>query len=285
MDYRKLLSYVAFALLLLTACKKDGDTIINNYGSSEAGSTPKRTMLKAYGYVDSSYSLGFTYQNDQIGKLKELTTYDATKTPTSKAVILYNSANQPVGYQSYTLPANTLNAQGTFKLDGDGRVIEVVRRDVGGDTLGIAYFQYEGVDYQPSSFYFYDKPNKRNSVYEYYTYDKNGNLIKAESYQDNGTDPLYKSSETEASGFGKGINPINQLYYYLVSSASSYGFSSSCVLYFSNYFAKNIRTQNYKPNGNGDGVSISNLDYKTDGNNNVIELSGAGGSVAIYLQY
>lgn len=282
---RKLLSYVAFAVLLLTACKKDGDTIINNYGSSDAGAIPKRTMLKAYGFTDSSQILRFSYQNDQIGKLKELTSYDATSTATSKVVILYDGANKAIGYQSYTLPANTLEVQGTFKLDDNGRIVQVIQRKVNGDTTGIAYFQYEGADYQPTSFYFYDKPNNRNSVYEYYTYDKNGNAVKAVSYKDNGTDPLYKASETEATGFGKGINGINQLYYYLVCSSSSSGFSSSSTLYFSNYFPTSIRTQNYKANGNNDGVSITNLELKLDGNNNVVQLIGVGGSTPIFLQY
>lgn len=284
MDNRKLLPYVAFALLLLAACKKDGDTIINNYGS-EPGTTPKRTMLKAYGFIDSTQVLRFTYQNDQIGKLKEFTSYDNTGTATAKVVILYNGSNQATGYQSYTLPANTLEAQGTFRMDGDGHVVEVLQRNLTGDTLGIGYYQYDGADYQPTSFYFYDKPNDRNSVYEYYTYDKNGNIIKAISYKDNGTDPLYKASETEASGFGKGINGLNQLYYYLIASQSSYGFSTSSALYFSNYFPKSLRTQNYKPNGNGDGVSISNLEFKLDNNNNVIQLMGVGSSTPIFLQY
>lgn len=285
MHNKRLLSYVAFAVLLLAACKKEGDTIINNYGSSDAGTIPKRTLLKAYGFVDSSQVIRFAYQNDQPGKLKEFTNYDATHNPTSKVVILYNGSNQPTGYQNYTLPANTLNGQGTFKLDADGRVVQVVQRNVGGDTLGIAHFQYQASDYQPSSYFYFDKPNNRNSVYEYFTYDKNGNVVKSVSYKDNGTDPLYKTSVTESEGFGKGINGLNQLWYYFASIASSYGFSSSSALYFSNYFPTSIRSENYKPNGNSDGASITNLELKQDANNNVIELNGAGGSVAIFLQY
>jgi hypothetical protein len=285
MNNKKLLSYVAVAVLLLTACKKEGDTIINNYGSSSDGpGVPKRTLLKAYGYTDSSQVIRFTYQNGEIGKLKEFTSF-SSGVATAKMIILYNGSNQPEGYQSYTLPANTLNEQGTYKLDAEGRIIQVVKRKTNGDTIGIAYFQYNTVDYQPISYYFYDKTADRNTIYDYFTYDKNGNVVKAVSYEKNSTDPLYKVSETEASGFGKGINGLNQLYYYLVSSASSYGYRASSTLYFSNYLPTSTRTQNYNPDGTSSSVDISNLEFSLDNNNNVVRLGLSGTSQTIFMQY
>jgi hypothetical protein len=284
MKTKKLLMYIAVLALSFTACKKEGDTIVNNYGSSDE-KYPARTMLKGYGDADKSQNYNFTYQNDEIGKLKELTLTDALDVASAKLIILYNGSNQPAGYQVYTLPVNTLSSQGTFKVNSAGQIITSVQRKVNGDTTGIAYFEYGNVDYQPISFRYYDQSTKRYTVYEYFTYDKSGNMTKAVQYKNNGTDPAYKSSETEASGYGKGINGLNQAaYYWLGLLGASYGYGSSAPLYFSSYLPSSTRTQSYKVDGTNSGVDFSNFDFTLDDKSNVTFITGAG-SDGIYLKY
>jgi uncharacterized protein YkuJ len=281
---KQLFSCIAVIALLLTACSKDGDTI-NNYTTSDGGKIPNRTMLKGYGYTDSSSTLRFNYQNNELGKIKELISFDASGIPNLKVIILFNGANQPLGFQTYKLPINTLEGQGTFKVDKDGKVISVVKRETNGDTIGICNYQYGASNYQPISFSYFDKADNRYTTYEYFTYDKNGNVVKSIKYMyDNGTSSLYKAEESEADGF-KGINGLNQLYYYLVSQGSKYGFTSSSTLYFSNYLPLNVRTQSFKVDGTNQSVSVSNLDQTVDENNNVILLNGVGGSSSIFLKY
>jgi len=276
----------ADALLLFTACSTEGDTIVNNYGTSDGtAKAPARTMLKEYGLIDSTQTIRFNYQNNEIGKIKDLISFNAGSAA-SKYVILYNGANKPEAYQSYTLPANTLNEQGTFKLDENGRIIEVVKRKVNGDTIGIGYFQYTDLDYQPASYSYYNQTDKRFSRYEYFLYDNRGNITKTISYTDNGTDPLYKESEVEASSYGKAINSLNQLYNYLVVNGGDYGFSLSGALYSSNYLPTSTRQQNYLPDGKSSSVNISNLNITTDNNNNVLKLNTGGISgQSIFFRY
>jgi hypothetical protein len=285
MNTRNLMMCIAAGALLFTACKKGGDTIINNYGSSDNGKAPNRTMFKGYGFVDSSQTIRFAYQNNEIGKIKELRSFD-TSGPRIKYVILYDGANKPEGYQSYTLPANTLNEQGTFKLDDKGRIIEVVKRELIGDTIGIAYFQYVDLDYQPSSFSFYNHSDKRFTRYEYYTYDNRGNVTRTVSYKRSGSNPLFREEEVEASGFGNTVNPLNQLYNYVVTISGDYGFNSSAPLYFSNYLPSSVRSQSFDQDGKTTSVSLNNYSIKTDANNNPISMVTSGStSPAVYFRY
>ncbi len=284
MKNRNLLTCIAAVALFLSACSKEGDNIVNNYGT-QTPEPPQRTMLKEYGLIDSSQTIRFAYQNNKVGKIKELISFN-TGTAASKYVILYDGLDNPVGYQSYTLPANTLNEQGTYKLDQNKRIVEVLKRMPNGDTIGIGYFQYADLDYQPTSFSYYKQSDKRMTRYDYFMYDNRGNLTRAVSYQDNGTDPLYKSEEVEASGYGKAINSLNQLHNYIVTVGGDYGFSSSSALYFSNYLPTSTRTQTYKPSGNNNSASVSNLNISTDQNNNVTRLSTGGpGSQTIFFKY
>lgn len=275
----------AAAIFLISSCSKEGDTIINNYGSSDDVSAPKRTMFKEYGLTDSSQSLRFSYHNNEIGKLNLFTSF-MSGVPLNKLVILYNSSNLPEGYQTFLLPANTLDQQGTFKLDEKNRITEVIKREINGDTIGIVYLQYTNLEYQPVSISYYNKSNDRFSRYEYYTYDSKGNVKKVSSYQYNGTDPLFLEREIEAGGYDKIINPLNQLYYYLVLSFSDYGIGSSAPLYFSHYLPSNTREQTYLANGNKSYVYVNNSVFIANSDNNPIKMITQGNSSQeIYFKY
>lgn len=258
---------VLIASLLLISCKKDESTVINNYGASET-TAPKRKMMTEFGVSDSSFVLAFSFLNNEIGKLNELTGYSAG-VANSKITILYNGS-KPQGYQSFSLPANTLVQQGTYVLDGKGRIIQVVQRLPNADTVGISYITYTGVDYQPSSFKYYNKADDRVNYHSYFTYDSKGNMTHAVNYTNNGT--LYKSSEIDVSGYSEGINPLNQIYYYLVTAAANGGFSSAAPLYFSNYISSSTREQRFDVNGNPDGVTLSDYNYETDKDNYVTHI-------------
>jgi hypothetical protein len=273
---KKLLTYLAVASLCFSACKKEGD-IINNYGSSSDDvKNPPRTMLKGYGGDDTTQTLHFSYFNNQVGKLSELNVSGA------RLVIQY-SGNNPSAFQVYQIPANTLSSQGTYKVDAQGRVIESILRQVNGDTTSIMYLQYEGNnDYQPSSVSMYSKADDRITRYEYLTYDKNGNLTRSVTYRNNGT-KTYKYSETEASGYGKAINNLNQIYYYLLLEGAF--FNGATPLFLSNYVPGSIRTQSYNTDGTLGDLSINDYELLTDNNNNVKTIKTRGSSYITNFYY
>ena len=271
--------------LLFFSCAKEGDTINNYTTSGDGGKRPNRSMLKIFGNVDSSATIRFNFRNNEIGKLQEFIAFDNTGQPNLKMIFLFNGSGQPVGFQTYKQPINTLEAQGTFKLDKQGRIISVVQRKTNGDTSGIASFQYgENVEYQPIVYSYYDKTADKITVNEFYTYDKDGNMTKSVRYVTDNLNPTYKAEETEATGFGKGINGLNQLYYYLVANSYNTGFSSSSILYFSNYLPTSVRSQSYKSDGSNQSVYISNLELELDNNDNVVLIGGMGSS-PIFLKY
>lgn len=275
----------AAAIFLISSCSKEGDTIINNYGSSEDVSAPKRTMFKEYGLTDSSQVLRFSYQNNEIGKLNLFTSY-FSGVANNKLVILYNSNNLPEGYQTFMMPANTLDQQGTFKRDAKNRITEVIKREINGDTIGIVYIQYINLEYQPVSISYYNKSNDRFSRYEYYSYDIKGNVKKVSSYEYDGTNSLYLQSEVEADGYDKIVNPLNQLYYYLVLSFSDFGIGNAAPLYFSHYLPSYTREQSYLADGSKSSANVSNSVFVTDGNNNPIKMLTQGNSnQEIYFKY
>ncbi|MES2617793.1 MAG: hypothetical protein V4613_07940 [Bacteroidota bacterium] len=281
----KTLKTSLFALLfvsLLISCSKEGDTIINNYNGSGDTKAPTRKLMKSYGLADTSQTINFTYLNNDLTKLKELISV-VSGVPSAKYVILYNSSNVVEGYQSYTMPANTLNEQGTFKLDSKGRIIEVIKRKINGDTIGINTFGYTNLDYQPVSFTHFEKSVNRISKMEFMSYDNNGNLTRLTSYTNNGTDPIYKSGQVEASSFSKAINPLNELHPYLVAVTGSYGFSGQGPLYFSNYFPSSVVEENFKSDGSANGASVNTYMVEADADNYLTSLSA--GSQKIIIKY
>jgi hypothetical protein len=281
MKNRKLLTYIAFVALVFTSCKKEGDTIVNNYTTSDEEKNPVRVMLKGYGNVDSSQKLSFSYFNDQIGELSEIVSlYSGSG---SKMAIQY-SGNNPSVFQTYSLPANTLDAQGTYRVDAQGRIIQVIVRKINGDTTGIIALQYErGPDYQPSSYTYYDKTAKRITAYEFITYDKNGNVTRVVSYTNNGT-KTYKSGESEVSGYGKGINGLTQIYNYVAASLSG-SLGGGVALYLSNYMPGSIRQQSYNADGTLGDANITSLEYTVNANNHVSTLRIADSPQIIYFKY
>lgn len=272
---------VSLFTLLLISCGKEGDTIINNYNNPSGDLTPPtRKMMKSYGLADTSQTINFTFLNNDLTKLKELLLVFGG-VPSSKYVILYNGSNVVEGYQSYTMPANTLNEQGTFKLDKKGRIIEVIKRKTNGDTIGISSFGYINLEYQPASFTYYDKTSNRIVKMEFMSYDIYGNLTRLSSYTNNGINPTYKSGEIEASAFTKGINPLNQLHPYLVAVTGTGGYSTQAPLYFSNYFPSSVVEDNFKSDGSADGANASTYQIETDADNYVTSLSANGQKIVI----
>lgn len=282
MKTQSTLFMLGIAAIFFTACKKEGDTINNYYSTTTDVKLPPRKLMKEYGLADSSQVIRFTFINNDPSKLKELIS-SSMGVPATKFTVLYNASNQPEGYQSFTLPANTLNEQGTYKLDGKGRITEVIKRKPNGDTIGISSYSYASIDFQPVTFTYYDKSFDRIVKYEFFYYDIYGNMTRMTSYSNNGTDPVYKSSEVETSVFTKAINPLNQLTPYLISSFGSYGFSNSGPLYFSLYFPASSIENRFKIDGSSDGSSVSSYKIETDTENFITSLTS--GSQVIFVKY
>jgi hypothetical protein len=161
-------------------------------------------------------------------------------------------------------------------------VIQIVQRKVNGDTTGICFLQYDrNTDYQPSAFSFYDKSSDRITNFEYMTYDKNGNVVKSVSYVNNGS-KTYKSSESEASGFGRGINPLTQLYYYIICQGSVGG---SGALYFSNYIPNSIRQQSYNADGTLGNAYLTDIEATIDNADKVLSLNAVNSSYKLVFTY
>lgn len=266
-------------IVMFSSCEKeDSSQEINNYYTTpDNHSSANMKLLKEYGNVDSTAKLTFTYYNGEKSKLKELLSY-VSGTPNAKLIINYNGSGKPESFQLFSLPANTLNFQGTYEVDAKNNITKAVYRNNIGDTTGIFSFAYilVGSEYKVASTAYFTPTDGKNIYYNYFEYDEKGFLTKVTGYDHTGA-TLYKSSVTECTS----TNVINSLpnimnYTLLISSSNLKG---TACLYFSSYIPSSARTDNYNSIGGLTGTDIeayTNIQSDADDNITSMNVSGSG---------
>lgn len=285
MKFKLLLCSAIGLVFSFQACKK-GDTI-NNYYENGIFKPPVRKPLIEYGStVDTSSRIILQYVNNNPDKLKEVRSY-GSGAATDNFVVLYNSANQPVGFESHSPVAGTLQRKGIYHSDKAGRVVKIINLDTLGDTSTIVTISYgTNESLKPAVISYYNYPKNRTDYFEYLHYDSRGNMVSAEGYRYE-AGKTYKYSQIQAAGFGNVISPFSCLYLVFISQEGSSGIGSFGSLLCSYFMPEFISTTYYLPDGKLDNVSSSSYELTADENNHLVKSRfGQGPSATeLYMKY
>lgn len=281
----KLLSKLNLAILvgimMFASCKKE--EIVqetNNYYTAPSESTPANMkLLKEYGASDSTMKLTFTYYNGEKYKLNELKIINGGVAQ-QKFIINYDGSANPESYQIYSLPANTLDDQGTYEVDLNNNITKVITRNNLGDTTGIYSFTYilVGREYKVASINYFSQSVGDILYYDYFEYDQRGFMTKVTGYDNRGAN-LYKSIITEFTPSNV-VNSLPNLKNYLLT-ASRPNLGSTAALYFSSYMPSIARTEFYNSSGDVTDVEFTEFNMQADADNNITSLVDLG----IYFKY